>query len=154
MIKVLVNKKHGGFSLSPEAIIILAKRKSDIISQTSFQEFFGKEHLTQDDVDEIDTVDMGDGYFSDAWGTVYHPDTEMVISVNRSNGDMLIDDNILLRTHPDMINLFEEIGDKMSGKFARLGIVEIYDEDVSLKDLTIDEYDGAEWVSEKHRTWS
>jgi hypothetical protein len=44
----------------------------------------------------------------------------------------------------------EELGDKASGQFAELVVVEIPDG----VDYEIDEYDGNEHIAEKHRTWS
>ena len=53
------------------------------------------------------------------------------------------------RTDPLLIKVIEELGKKADGQFARLEIVEIPD-DVEWK---IEEYDGSEWIAEKHRTW-
>lgn len=54
------------------------------------------------------------------------------------------------RTNPDLIKCIEALGEKASGSCAKLKIVEIPD-DVIWK---IEEYDGIEWISEVHRTWS
>lgn len=48
-----------------------------------------------------------------------------------------------------LVRVVEELGSGADGLCARLGIVEIPD-DVKWK---IEEYDGAEWVAEQHRTW-
>lgn len=53
------------------------------------------------------------------------------------------------RTDTKLIECIETLGKDASGKFAKLGIVEIPDD----IDWEIEEYDGAECVSEKHRTW-
>ena len=53
------------------------------------------------------------------------------------------------RTNPIVIQVVEELKDKASGQFAELKIVEIPDD---IK-YGIEEYDGIEWVAEKHRTW-
>lgn len=54
------------------------------------------------------------------------------------------------RTAPELIALIEELGSKaVSGRSAELKVVEIPD-DVQ---WIIEEYDGAEVVSEVHRIW-
>jgi len=53
------------------------------------------------------------------------------------------------RNDPVLIQIVEELGDKADGTFSALKIVEIPD-DVN---WYIEEYDGSEWVAERHRTW-
>lgn len=53
------------------------------------------------------------------------------------------------RDDPKLIECIEALGDKANGRWARLGIVEIPDD----VEWQIDDYDGVEWVAEKHRTW-
>jgi len=53
------------------------------------------------------------------------------------------------RNHPLLIKVVEELGNKASGSCANLKIVEIPDN----IEYEIEEYDGMEWVSEKHRKW-
>ena len=53
------------------------------------------------------------------------------------------------RTDPALIQVVEELGAEANGQCADLGIVEIPDD----VDWEIAEYDGTEWVAEKHRTW-
>lgn len=54
------------------------------------------------------------------------------------------------RNDPILIQVIEELGDKANSKFSKLKIVEIPDD----VDWNIEEYDGNEWIAEKHRTWS
>lgn len=54
------------------------------------------------------------------------------------------------RTSPDLINLMETKGSEWcSGRCAELRVVEIPDN----VDYTIEDYDGMEQISERHRTW-
>lgn len=53
------------------------------------------------------------------------------------------------RDDPHLIQIVEELGDAAGNKFANLEIVEIPDD----VDWEIEEYDGNEWIAEKHRTW-
>ena len=59
----------------------------------------------------------------------------------------------IARDHPDLVRIVEELGtEKASGWAASLAVVEIPD-DVPDDGWIIQEYDGDEWVAEKHRTW-
>ena len=53
------------------------------------------------------------------------------------------------RSSPDLVRCVETLKEESFGRFARLKVVEIPD-DVKWH---IEEYDGAEWVAEDHRTW-
>jgi hypothetical protein len=53
------------------------------------------------------------------------------------------------RAHPLIVRVVEELGKEASGRFAELEVVDVPD-DVQWE---VEEYDGREWVSEKHRTW-
>lgn len=55
----------------------------------------------------------------------------------------------IARDDPALIQTVEELGNAANGPFANLNIVEIPD-DVNWE---ITEYDGYEYVAEKHRTW-
>jgi hypothetical protein len=60
-------------------------------------------------------------------------------------------DRDLQRDDPILVEVVEELGSaKASDAYALLDVVEIPDE----IDWCIEEYDGQEWVSESHRTWS
>ena len=52
------------------------------------------------------------------------------------------------RADPDLIAVIEKMGDAASD-CADLKIVEIPDD----VEFVIEEYDGHEWIAEKHRTW-
>lgn len=54
------------------------------------------------------------------------------------------------RTNENLIRCIEELGEKANGRFAELKVIEIPDD----VEFEIEEYDGFEWVAEKHRTWS
>ena len=54
------------------------------------------------------------------------------------------------RTDKDLLAVIEEMGESSFGEFANLQIVNIPDD----VEFEIEEYDGMEWVAEKHRTWN
>jgi hypothetical protein len=58
-------------------------------------------------------------------------------------------DRMIVRDDLVLVNLVQELGKSSWGSHAKLKIVRI-PADV---DWQIDEYDGWEWVSERHRTW-
>lgn len=58
------------------------------------------------------------------------------------------------RDDPILLRIIKEVGLKESSdRFAELKIIEIPD-DVPEDGWVIQDYDGQEWVAEKHRTWS
>lgn len=62
-------------------------------------------------------------------------------------------DQDIPRDDPTLIDIIEKIGlEKAGGGFAKLQIIEI-PEDVAEDGWIIQDYDGVEWVAEKHRTW-
>jgi hypothetical protein len=56
----------------------------------------------------------------------------------------------LKRNDKRLINVIEQLKEKANGPYAHLKIVEIPDR----VKWQIEEYDGNEWVAEKHRRWS
>ncbi len=58
-------------------------------------------------------------------------------------------DRDVSRDDPYLIKVINELGEKANNRFCTLKIVEV-PADV---DWYIEEYDGLEWVAEKHRTW-
>jgi hypothetical protein len=53
------------------------------------------------------------------------------------------------RNDPKLVDCVERLGKASGGCFSSLKVVEIPDD----VEWTIEEYDGSEWVAEKHRTW-
>lgn len=58
-------------------------------------------------------------------------------------------DRAVARDDPYLVKIVQDLKEESYGRFAELKIVEV-PADV---EWTIDEYDGMEWVAEKHRTW-
>ena len=63
--------------------------------------------------------------------------------------DNYFNERELERNDSVFVEVVELLKDKANGRFACLKVIEI-PEDV---DWYIEEYDGNEWVAEKHRTW-
>ena len=53
------------------------------------------------------------------------------------------------RNDENLVNIIEELGPQSCGNWSNLKILEIPDD----VDWEIGEYDGVEWIAEKHRKW-
>ncbi|MHA1664293.1 MAG: hypothetical protein ACTSVW_00455 [Candidatus Njordarchaeales archaeon] len=130
-MKVVINKCYGGFRLSDKAIDKLkelAKKHKD----KKLLKMIEEEEKTKKEYDERIRIKYGiDPSKSKIWGGKYWGLTD-------------ID-----RTHPLLIKVVEELGEEASTPVSKLKIVEIPDN----IEWEIEEYDGIEWIAEKHRTW-
>ena len=70
--------------------------------------------------------------------------------VKETNGEAGEYECEIPRDHPVLVRIVEEMGDAANGRFSELKVVEIPD-DVN---WYVEEYDGMEWVAERHRTWN
>lgn len=142
-MKIVINKCYGGFGISPEALIELIKKKSTAVKVMTKRKYHGKEsalwRLTEERLKEV-----SDGFFGDGFVTSVLYKGDKVYMLNDDG------DRYGIRTHPDLIAVVEKMGNEASSRFANLKIVEIPDN----IEWEIDEYDGTEWIAEKHRTWN
>jgi hypothetical protein len=53
------------------------------------------------------------------------------------------------RDDPILVEIVKEMGAMSNGHYAELKVVEIPDD----VEWVIEDYDGSEWIAEKHRTW-
>jgi len=141
-MKVVINSDLGGFGLSIEAQKKIAEIGCPHTKWVPENEYFRKDSESSD---------------IKIWGSVEKARQGHCefCGIPRENGKVLVDDhrriykNPIVRTCPALIKVIEEMGTKANGKHATLKIVEIPDN----IEFEIEEYDGSEWVSEKHRTW-
>ena len=130
-MKIILNKCFGGFDVSEEAYKLYAKKKglnlylyaSDFVS---FKKCIYKKTNDETLFKHYFTKDMGS-------------------NIEISNEDykkysLYLDD--VYRTDPILIEVVEELGDKASGRFGALEVVEIPDNCY----YKIDEYDGVETI--------
>jgi hypothetical protein len=75
---------------------------------------------------------------------------EALALFNERSGTIITHDFNIKRNDPILVEIVEQLGEAANEYLAELKVVEIPD-DVQ---WTVEEYDGAEWVAEKHRTWS
>jgi hypothetical protein len=74
---------------------------------------------------------------------------EALALFNERAGTVISYERDIERNNPILVEIVEQLGESAHGGFAELKVVEIPD-DVQWQ---IEEYDGNEWVAEKHRTW-
>ena len=127
MKKIVINKKYGGFGLSPEAqaYFLSLKGKESFFYKGIYldkKSIYKKIDLKETDrFDFCTTTDQG----------------EVVTTVK----DLFIDYDIN-REDPDLIKTVEDLGSRANGRYSNLVIVEIPD-----VEYEIQEYDGYETVT-------
>jgi len=141
MRKIVINDGFGGFGVSVGALKQLIDRGSQLVEKNTIAEFFGERGLRKEEWSEwkygYQKHRMYTGLMKD--GFVY------------TCGSRCPDNG---RECPILIDLVEEATRKdtlgeINGQCASLKVVEIPDD----VDYEIEEYDGNEWVAEKHRVW-
>jgi hypothetical protein len=88
--------------------------------------------------------------FTDLLTLYYKTDADITTLSDEERNTVHFSARDIDRDDPILVRVVEELGSDAGDRFAELKIVEI-PEDVK---WTIEEYDGMEWVSEVHRTWS
>ena len=142
-MKVVINKCHGGFGLSDDAVI-------------RYLELQGKEVWIMGDyfktyslVPPEERIDFGNkkGFGPDNW---HEMSMEQKANWNETYNKQTFYARDLERNDPLLIQVVEELRKGADGEHSELKIVEIPDD----VEWQIDEYDGLEWVAEVHRTWN
>ena len=123
-MKVAINTIYGGFGLSEKAFEALLDLKEI-------------KWGTLEDQTETDWYMFGPYYYVSG----HVGEDEHMIDKYQFYDD---------RTDKDLIKVIELLGAEANTRYSKLKIVEIPDD----IEFTIEEYDGNEWVAEKHRTWS
>jgi len=142
MQEIAINKCHGGFSLSIEATKAYWLKK-DIKCYAWIDDSTAERYLVKN-LDELLKLKKQSPYVH--FTTV--PKEEFEIKDNK-RGQHLSTSSIE-RSDKDLIEVIKLFGKKANGTYADLNIIEIPD---NVK-YVIEEYDGAEWIAEKHKTWS
>lgn len=140
---VVINDRHGGFGLSLEAVA----RYLEIKGVSCWSE--PNPDFPSSVVHWLVTPDRRViGHDAEQWARMTQTERQQH---NQLYSQQTFNDRNIDRDDPVLIQVIRELGSQCaSGRFASLKIVEI-PADV---DWEIDEYDGQEWVAEKHRTWS
>ena len=134
--KVVINSCYGGFSLSHKAIKLLAEKQGKAC-------YFFKSNLNGENKYElINGIPHPTEWFVHAF-SVNDP-SEIDFEKNH------LESRPKDRADPLLVEVVEELGTEADGPHAELKIVNV-PSDIK---WSIQEYDGAEWVAEEHRTWS
>jgi hypothetical protein len=141
--KVVINNCHGGFGLSHEGIMAYLD-KCGVPYWTEVNERFSRLIPFKYYLVPPEERIKGD---PDNWH-------EMTLAEraahNAAYSKTVFTDRDLARDDPYLVAVVEELGSEAaSGDHAELKVV-VIPADV---DWYIEEYDGAEWVAEQHRTW-
>lgn len=138
---IVINTCHGGFNLSLEAI----KRYHELKNQQIWIETNRRysRATTIWLVPQEQRLPLQEG---ESW--------EAMTDQEKQDYNNLYDSQTwhchdLARDDPALVQVVRELGKKANDRFASLKIVEI----PATVDWVIQEYDGKEWVAERHRIW-
>lgn len=156
-MKIVINKCHGGFSLSPKALKAYAEAKGKPCYFFEHHYKNAESTYTPIDLEQIHkhdwfvvafTVPDPMQYMDKGKWSEMSPEERKAF--NNRYDEISLSDYQIDRTDPDLIKIIETMGSaEASGRVSELKIIEIPDD----VDWVIDEYDGLEWVAERHRTW-
>lgn len=141
-MKIVINICYGGFSLSPKALLWLWEKgfRENIYS---VKDYYGNSYNKKGHKSDLLTWQnhLKGIKNKTSYLTVFSPDNEFVLNPRPKDE---------YRSHPLLVECVETLKGEANGSCADLKIVEIPD-DVNWE---IKEYDGVEYIAEKHRTWS
>lgn len=155
MKKIVINKCHGGFSLSPKGL----KRWAELNGQECyfFKASFSSEKYTPLTLEEATKERI-------LWSAYTIPNPEEVLP-DQSNWHELTDEEkkksneeyekyslcarSIKRDDPNLVKVVKELKKEANGFAADLKVVSIPDD----VDWEIEEYDGLEWVQRKTEKW-
>ena len=75
---------------------------------------------------------------------------EALALFNERSGTVVTYDIEIKRDNPILVEIVEQLGESANTRFSELKVVEIPDD----VEWGIEEYDGDEYIAEKHRTWN
>jgi hypothetical protein len=142
--RVVINNCHGGFGLSHEAIILYHELQGKplwtVYNEGTFNTLIPWRYFTLPEDQRVEPLE------GEAW---HAASTQERIAHNQAWDRQTFTDRDVERDDPYLVKVVQQLGSKANGRHSDLKVVEI-PADV---DWIIEEYDGAEWIAEKHRTW-
>lgn len=143
-MKIVINAQYGGFSLSKLATEEYLKLKGK-------KAYF---YSPECDGREIYYKKIDSSFKEDIFTVCFTKDFGKSVNGEEISEDMwenyCFSAKKIKRTDKDLIKVVEKLKEKANTICSSLKIIEIPDD----VDYEIEEYDGNEWVSEKHRTWA
>lgn len=140
--RIVINTCHGGFGLSNEGILhyldlcgtpVWSEVQDSLVPFKYWLVPPGPERLNDPSPQE--------------WASMTVAERQ---TYNQKYSTQVFYDRDLPRDDPFLVKTVLDLGERANGRHAELKVVEI----PSNVDWVIEEYDGKEWVAEKHRTWS
>ena len=138
MKKIVINACHGGFGLSHKAMMRYFELKDIEVYPEEFNSYYSIWTYYLLPPEERKVLPEG----SDV--------VETLEASMQNSMDQVFYDWKISRDDPTLVQVVEEFGEDSWGSYAELKVVEIPND----VEWEINEYDGREWVAEKHRTWS
>lgn len=142
MIKIVINRCYGGFGLSHEAVLAYLDKCGTPVWTEATEKFSTLIPFNYYLVPPEQRIEGS----PDNWH-------EMTLAEraahNAAYSETVFTDRDVARDDPYLVAVVEELGDAASGRHANLKVVDVPD-DVN---WYIEDYDGLEWVAERHRTW-
>lgn len=155
-MKFVINTCAGGFGLSIDAIVFLMEKNSELVISLPFAEQNFDARLLNNST-EFNFLGKP-GLYGAQYSTVY--DTKDGGTVNFIGiSEELVDKlgvmtcDLRFRSHPDLIEVVETLGDKASGFLSKLKVVEINDPKLTIDDVYLQENLGSESIHEVSRVW-
>lgn len=157
-MEIVINDEYGGFSLSPRA----TKRLAELSGRKCY--FFVNPEHPKINLRKHIRATQADAQKALLWYAYDIPNPDEVIpsqnewhsmsDAEKKESSRLYQEHSVSnrpdnRADPKLIQVVKELGKKANGACAHLKIVEI-PEGI---EWTVEEYDGLEWIAEKHRTW-
>lgn len=137
---IVISKCHGGFGLSAQAVKLYLKLKGQ-------QCWIEKSRFGADWVWLVPKQQRVDYDIApEKWHTMTQAERQQH---NALCDQQLFRERDIDRDDPALVQVVRELGKEANSKFSDLKVVEI-PADVEWQ---IEEYDGAEWIAEKHRIW-
>jgi hypothetical protein len=140
---VVINTQHGGFGLSPAGIERYLEIKELAYWPQQNERFGSLIGPTYWLVSENQRMPEPN---AETWHAMTIAERQQH---NQLYEQQVFSDRDLDRDDPVLVQVVRELGEKANSKFSNLKVVEI-PADVEWQ---IEEYDGREWIAEKHRTW-
>ncbi len=143
-MKVVINSCFGGFNLSARGLEYYGKLKG-INKLYHYKKNYDKGCHEKVSAEELDnSIRLFSFSAKKDFGDVVSSDLERELFDHSYSPNFDND-----RHNPHLIQTVEELGELASSRVSDLNIIEIPDD----VEYEIKEYDGNEWVAEKHRTW-
>ena len=140
MQKIVTNRCHGGFGLSHAGVLAYAMQKGVKVYPEHDGGTYG--FWTYWLVPEEERPEPQDANWHE-WTL------EQRIASNAAHDAAQLTPREIARDDPALVAVVEAMGDAAGSDYSKLQVTEIPDD----VEWVIEEYDGLEWVAERHRTW-